>query len=257
MDVVVTQTACVATIEINRPPENFLDATLVGEIATSLENLDETESCRAILLASSGKHFSAGANLGQRLAQGRADGKSSPRGRHIYQEAARIFDSRKPIIAVMQGAAVGAGLGIALLADFRIATPQSRLSANFARQGLHPGMGTTFTLPRLVGPQKASWLLYSGERIGGEEALAIGLVDWLAPEAELRERAFERAVEIGSSAPLAVQSLRKTLRRDMREEFVAAIAREYFEQSWLRETEDYKEGVTAMKERRLPVFNGR
>jgi enoyl-CoA hydratase/carnithine racemase len=246
----------VVTLEIRRPPNNFLDLDIVAELGDRLRALDEDDGCRAIVLATAGKHFSAGADLGARVAEAEA-GRARSERRHLYHEALRLFDSTKPIVAAVHGSAIGAGLGLALVCDFRVAAPESRLSVNFARQGYHPGFGTTCTLPRLVGEQKASWLFYTGARIGGDEALRIGLVDALVPQPEVRARAVEMAAEIAVSGPLAVVSTRATLRRNLRNEFAAAVEREAFEQRWLRETEDFREGVRAMNERRPPDFSGR
>jgi enoyl-CoA hydratase/carnithine racemase len=175
----------------------------------------------------------------------------------VYDEAYRLFANTKPIVAAVQGAAIGAGLGLALVADFRVAAPEARFSANFARLGFHHGFVLTATLPRVVGQQRALEMLYTGQRLKGEEALAIGLADRLAPLDRVREAAHELAREIAISAPLAVVSIRQTMRGDLPDAVRAVIARERQEQSRLRVTEDWREGVKAMAERRLPNFVGR
>jgi enoyl-CoA hydratase/carnithine racemase len=148
-------------------------------------------------------------------------------------------------------------LGLALVADFRVASVQSRFTANFNRLGFHPGFGLSVTLPRLVGVQKAALLFYTGRRIGGEEAHAIGLVDVLAPQDELRAAALALSVEIAQSAPIAVVSTRHTLRRGLADAVAAITDHELSEQQQHFQTEDFKEGVRAMAERRLPVFRRR
>ena len=115
-------------------------------------------------------------------------------------------------MAAVQGAAVGGGLGLALMPDFRVACPEARFSANFARLGFVQGFGLTVTLPRLVGRQRAMEMFYTGRRVKGEEALRIGLCDDLVPQDRVRARARELAGEIAVSAPLAVRSIREMMR---------------------------------------------
>jgi enoyl-CoA hydratase/carnithine racemase len=152
---------------------------------------------------------------------------------------------------------VGAGVGLAVMADFRVTCPEARFSTNFTRLGYHPGFGLTCTLPRLIGMQKASWLMYTGRRITGEEALAIGLADYCVPQDQVRAKAIEVATEIAQSGPQAIVSTRETLRRGLADAVASATEREYEEQDWLRNTADFKEGIKAMAERRLPDFQGR
>lgn len=241
----------VAEIEIHRPPNNFFDLDLIGELATAIGELDARDDCRAAVLCSEGKHFCAGANLNApRDATGDGDG------RHLYDEAVRLFDTRTPIVAAVQGAAVGGGLGLALMPDFRVACPEARFSANFARLGFVQGFGLTVTLPRLVGRQRAMEMFYTGCRVKGEEALRIGLCDDLAPLDQVRARARRLAAEIAVSAPLAVRSIRQMMRGRLAAEIRGATDHEKAEQNRLRQTADFAEGVRAMRERRPPRFVG-
>jgi enoyl-CoA hydratase/carnithine racemase len=257
-DIGVSQDGYVATVEMRRPPHNFFDSELVAEIGEAFERLDADPGCRAIVFAAEGKSFCAGADFSQRLETGTvSEAGRSGAGRHLYKEATRLFRARKPIIAAVQGAAVGGGLGLALIADFRVTCQEARFSANFTRLGFHPGFGLTVTLPRLVGAQQAALMFYTGRRIPGDEAARLGLADMLVPLAEVRSAAQALALEIAQSAPLAVLSTRETVRRGLCDEIEAATERELVEQDWLRRTEDFKEGVKAMAERRLPDFQGR
>lgn len=245
----------VATVEIRRPPHNYFDLALIDDLCDAFEALDEDAGCRAIVLSAEGKNFCAGAQLG-----GRADasgGAGEGDGRHLYDAAVRLFATKTPVVAAIQGAAVGGGLGLALMPDFRVAAPEARFAANFARLGFHHGFGLSVTLPALVGQQRAMELLYTGRRIPAEEALAIGLCDAIAPLETLREAAAARAREIAGSAPLAVRSIRETLRGDLAARIRAATDREKAEQDRLTRTRDFQEGVRAMAERRLPDFLGR
>jgi enoyl-CoA hydratase/carnithine racemase len=240
----------VATAEIGRPPDNFFDRPLIASLAEAFETLDQDSTCRVVLLCSAGKHFCAGADF-------RGRPLDIENGRHLYDEAVRVFGTKKPIVAVVQGAAVGGGLGLALCADFRVAAPEARFSANFARLGLHHGFGITVTLPRVVGQQRALELLYTGDRLSGEDALEIGLCDRLAPLEHLREHAHAFAAEIARSGPLAVESIRATMRGDLQEQIRHATTRERAEQERLQKTTDFREGVRAMSERRPPKFTNR
>ncbi|HZN26473.1 MAG TPA: enoyl-CoA hydratase/isomerase family protein [Burkholderiales bacterium] len=246
----------IATVEIRRPPNNFLDADLVANLASALEALDDDKNVWSVVLAAEGKHFSAGANLKQRLDDPALGLKHATRPRHLYQEAQRLVATRKPIVAAVHGSAIGAGLGLALVADFRVTCKEARLAANFTAMGYHPGFGMTATLPRVIGHQRARWLLLSGKRITGEEAYAIGLADRLVPQGEVRQVAREMAADLAKAGPLGVQAARETLNLDLVPAFRAATEREMFQQSTLRETNDFKEGVRAGFDRREPVFTG-
>jgi 2-(1,2-epoxy-1,2-dihydrophenyl)acetyl-CoA isomerase len=238
----------VATVEFDRPPHNHLDHELVAALADAYAALDEDPACRAILLCSTGRHFCAGANF---AAPGQAAAGA------LYAQAVRLFAAATPIVAAVQGAAIGGGLGLALSADFRVASPSSRFAANFARLGIHHGFGTTVTLPQAVGTQAALDLLYTGRRVRGEEAHTLGLCDRLAAEGELRSVAHAFAAEITASAPLAVRSIRQTMRGDLADRVRAATEREQERQAELFATEDFREGVRATAERRTPRFTGR
>jgi enoyl-CoA hydratase/carnithine racemase len=240
----------VARMELRRPPDNFFDRALIASIADGLEALDAEAHCRAVVLCASGKHFCAGADF-------RGTPLATENGRHLYDEAVRLFRTHKPIVAAVHGAAIGGGLGLALSADLRVTASEARFSANFARLGFHHGFGLSVTLPDIIGAQRALELLYTGRRIDGDEAVRIGLCDHLAPLDRVRERAHELAADIAASGPLAIESIRKTMRGDLAERIARATARERSEQERLQETHDFREGVAAMAARRAPRFEAR
>jgi enoyl-CoA hydratase/carnithine racemase len=251
----------VAEVEIHRPPHNYFDLPLIDDLASAIEALDAEPGCRAIVLCSEGKNFCAGAQLGggrEAPAVTAASTGDGPGGapRHLYDAAVRLFGTRTPVVAAIQGAAIGGGLGVALMPDFRVAAPEARFAANFARLGFHHGFGLSVTLPDLVGQQRAMELLYTGRRVAGEEALEMGLCDRIAPIADLRDAARALAREIATSAPLAIESIRETLRGDLPERIRRATERERAEQDRLQTTKDFREGVRAMGERRTPDFTG-
>jgi enoyl-CoA hydratase/carnithine racemase len=160
-------------------------------------------------------------------------------------------------VAAVQGAAIGGGLGLCCSADFRVAAPEARFAANFAQLGFHHGFALSLTLPAIVGRQAALDLLYTGRRVAGAEALSLGLCDRLVDAGDLPAAAHELAAGIAASAPLAVRSIRATMRAGLVERVAAAMQHEAAEQDGLRGTADFAEGVRAMAERRRPAFEGR
>ena len=249
-DISVSIKQHLAYVEINRPPNNFFDANLIQQIADAYESLDEEDECRVILLKSEGKNFCAGANFGQD--EDMLD-KSVPY-KKLYAQAVRLFRTRKPVIAVVQGAAIGGGLGLALSADFRVACHEARFAANFAKLGFHPGFGSSITLPRVVGVQKAKDMLFTARRVTGEEAFKIGLADKFCSKEKLIEEAEQLAMEIASSAPMAVESIRSTLRGNLADQIEQIVDWELSEQVRLQKTEDFKTGIAASLSREAPQF---
>jgi enoyl-CoA hydratase/carnithine racemase len=256
-DVSVALDAHVATLEIDRPPNNHVSVDLMRDLADALLDLDAEGDCRAVLLVTAGRVFCGGADLVTPAAAAQSGvSDAAVTGNPLYVEAVRLFSNKKPIVAAVQGAAIGAGLGLALVADFRVAAPEARFAANFVKLGFHPGFGLSHTLPRLVGQQRAALMALTGRRIPGEEALAWGLADEVVALDELRATARRLAREIAENAPLAVQSTRGTLREGLAEAVKAMTDQEFVEQSWLRKTADYREGVRAVAERRPGAFVG-
>ena len=250
-DITVEIDGNIAFVEINRPPNNFFDYLLIQQIADAYEEIDSIPECRIIILSSEGKNFCAGANFGQD--EDMLD--KSVTYAKLYAQAVRLFKTKKPVIAVIQGAAIGGGLGLALSADFRIASPEARFSANFAKLGFHPGFGSSVTLPRVVGRQMAMDMLFTARRVNGEEAFSIGLADKLAQKENLMKEAINFAEEISSSAPMAVESIRSTLRGNLAQQVEEIVDWELSEQVRLQKTEDFKAGIEASLKRELPKFS--
>lgn len=243
----------VAILEIDRPPHNFVSVELMSDLADALEAVDDERALRVSVLAAAGKSFCAGADLASPTGVG---GSGMAGINPLYIQAVRLFSARKPIVAAVQGAAIGAGLGLALLADFRVAAPEARFAANFVKLGFHPGFGITHTLPRVVGQQRAALMCLTGRRIKADEALVWGLADQVVPQGDLRAAALALAGEIAEAAPLAVESTRATLRAGLAEAVRAQTDHELIEQTRLRQTADFAEGVRSVNERRPGVFVG-
>mgnify|MGYP003381710604 CR=1 FL=1 len=253
-DLIISRNNHVQIAEINRPPHNYFDKQLLSLIADALEAADADDDIRATLLCANGKSFCAGANFSSDQPQTPEARRTDSR--QLYDQGLRIFRGKKPVVAAVQGHAIGGGLGVALAADFRVASPETSFSANFTRLGFHPGFGLTVTLPELVGATRASLLMLTGRRVKGDDAYRIGLCDVLAPAENLRNEALKLAQEIAESSPLGVKSTRETLRLGLVERVEQQLKRELDEQSWLRETQDFLEGVRSSAERRTPIFQG-
>ena len=259
-DIGVTLDDLVATIEIQRPPHNFFDITLINQIADALEKLDSDNDCRVSVLCAEGKAFCAGANFGSGEAldeMGQFKNQSNEdRVRHLYMEAARLFECQKPIVGAIEGPAIGGGLGLAMVPDFRVTCPEARFAANFTRLGFHPGFGLTETLPAVIGQQNAKLMFFTSRRLKGDEAHAMGLADVLVEKKKVRASARILASEIAENSPLGVVETRATLRQGLADRVRAATTRELEIQKRLKATADFKEGVKAMAERRVPNFIG-
>lgn len=253
-DVHISRDGFVATVTIDRPPINAVSVGLMRDLADVLEALDKDGASRAVVLATAGKVFCSGADLANRTSEGPIPERMvNP----LYDQAVRLFSTELPIVVAVQGAAIGAGLGLAMIGDFRVAAPEARFAANFTKLGFHPGFGLTYTLPRLIGRQNASMMFLSGDRYDGSEALEMGLVDDLVDQSRLIGRAQTMAATIAENAPLAIRSTRKTLRGDLPAGVRAATAHEFSEQQWLMKTDDFREGVRAVSERRAGDFKGK
>jgi enoyl-CoA hydratase/carnithine racemase len=239
----------VAVIEFSNPPVNYFDADLVAAIADAC-TVAADGAARAIVLCSSGTVFCAGAEFGKH-----DDTKADPS--ELYETALRLFRQPLPMIAAIQGAAIGGGLGLALAADFRIASTNAKFAVNFAQIGIHHGFGLSVTLPNAIGRQAAMDLLYTGRRIKTDEAAANGLVDQICEPDQLLTVATEYAASIAASAPLAVRAIRHTLRAGLVDEVAAAVVHESDEQRALFGTDDFAEGVAAVNQRRPGRFVGR
>ncbi len=233
-------------IRFSNPPHNHLDTHLAREIADALEAFDVDDACRVVILSSEGRVFCAGVNF---------EGGGFDL-RPFYTQVMRMYRTTKPVIAAIQGAAVGAGLGLAVMADFRITCAEAKFCANFTRLGFHPGFGLSVTLPRLIGMQMATKMFYTGRRINGDEALRIGLVDDVVGQEDVMTSAQTLAQEIAISSPQAVQTTRATLRKGLSESVAEVNAIECAHQMQHFETEYFKEGIRAMAERRPPSFTG-
>jgi enoyl-CoA hydratase/carnithine racemase len=246
----------IAEVEIQRGPNNFFDHELIRDMADCFDDIDVNPAVRAIVLCSQGKHFCAGANFSSGARQAAPADRDPTKPNPLYTEAVRLFRNQTPVVAAVQGAAVGGGFGLAVMADFRVICPDTRMTANFVKLGFTPGFGLTHTLSRIIGLQKANLLFLTGRRINGETAMEWGLGDIFTNTANVRDAATELAREIAENAPLAVVSLREQMRPGLADAVKATTDIENSEQFRLQQTNDHREGVKAVAERRPGNFTG-
>jgi enoyl-CoA hydratase/carnithine racemase len=247
----------IARITLNRPENrNSMTPEVLEGFREATARAAEDDDLRCVIISGSGRSFCAGADFRSQVQTG--DGRlPHERSFAMYEPFLSVLDLEVPTIAAMNGHAIGGGLGLALVCDLRVANRDARYGANFVRLGLHPGMATTYILPRLVGMPRAAELLFTGRIISGEEAAAAGLANHAVAPDEVLARSEALAREIAGCAPLAVRMTKRILYRNVDFEPRPAAELEAHAQSRSLETEDAREGIRALLEKREPEFKSR
>jgi len=253
----------VATITLNQPDKlNPMSPELITALPSVIAAIQADPQIRAVVITGAGRAFSAGADFRTLAGLIEENGIEGIAGVHagisqLYAAFLPLGEIEVPLIAAINGHAVGGGLGIALLADIRIVSEDAKIGANFSRLGIHPGLGISHRLIRAVGHEAASELLFTGRLIRGKEAAQIGLCRRAVPSSEVLETATALAEQIAQSAPLAVRAIKKTLRTAGEEDVESVLQREAMAQAILSQTQDAAEGIQAQMARRTPEFKGR
>ncbi|NNN21473.1 MAG: enoyl-CoA hydratase/isomerase family protein [Acidimicrobiales bacterium] len=249
----------IGILTMSRPPHNFTDLDFITSLADTLWNLSLDNEVWTIVLAAKGKSFSAGADFSQGgVAPETPDVhpvESFRLGtRKFYDQAIRILRAPLPIVGAINGAAVGAGLGLVLACDFKVAATEAWFCAPFVKLGIHPGFGISSLLPKLIGDKNANDMLLSGRRVRANEALAFHLVDEVVEKDEVLGKAIEVAGKLIQSSPMALRSTRKTLRDNFLGSIEDILIHELDKQCELIDTNDAREGVAASLERRSAKY---
>lgn len=244
---------------LDRPDkQNAMSVEMGEQIADAVERINKSAEVRVVLVQAEGRAFSAGGDFDVIEANAARSAEENRRGMmSFYKSYLSVLALRMPSIAVLHGAAIGAGLCLAMACDLRLAARESKLGANFVRVGLHPGMGASVLLPRLVGAARAAELLLSGRIITGEEAERIGLVTSAVPRDELAALVEQTAESLVSAAPIPVAQLKATLNGPLLAELERALEREASAQAIDFTTSDLREAVAAFRAGRTPEFQGR
>ena len=251
----------VATLTWHRPEQrNALTPTMLGEAMQAVREAQADDAVRVLVITGAGRAFCAGGDTKAMAAVIAGSGPASPDREQVGQiQELQLMLRRFPkvLIAAVNGAAYGAGLDLACSADFRLAADTARFCEVYVRLGLAPGGGGAWLLPRLVGVTNALDLVLSGEPIDAAEALRIGMVSRVVPAGDLTSATRELAQRFVLSAPRSIQVAKRALYRGLEMPLDAALELIRPHIAALRQTEDHKEGLRALKERRLPRFEGR
>lgn len=258
------------SITLNRPDKlNAIDATMLDELARALQDADEDDGVKVVVLTGAGRAFSSGADVTTASAVVKPSMGLVPPvelGRRVRLKpfagfgdvALRLRNLDKPTIAAINGIAAGGGLSFALGCDIRIASEKAQFSLIFVRRGLVPDTGATYLLPRLVGTAKALELMFTGDMIDAAEAERIGLVNRVVAHENLMPATKELAARIAEGPSVAIELMKRAVYQGLESNnFASQLAYEGWAQELCYETEDFKEGVRSFLEKRKPKFSGR
>ena len=247
----------IAQITINRPQNrNSMDQEVMPAFLETVNRVKEDPEIRCVIITGTGKSFCAGADF-KDSRQENPDLLPHERLLEVYEPFLKISEIKVPTIGALNGHAIGGGFGLALICDIRVANKDAKYGANFARLGLHSGMAVSYMLPRLVGLPRANELLFTGRLVNGETASQIGLANYAVEESDVLKKAWELAEEIAGCAPAAVRMMKRNVYRGINWDPRSAAEIEAHCQSRSLETEDAKEGIRALLEKRVPEFKGR
>jgi enoyl-CoA hydratase/carnithine racemase len=259
--ILVERDGRVALVTLNRPEVmNALNRQMYAELEQAFRELHRDPEVWCIVLTGAGRAFCSGDDVKQ-IMLGEQRDETVTRLRDVRPRptpaAAAVLECDKPVIAAVNGPAVGWGMDLTLFCDIRVASEQAKFGELFIKRGLVADLGGLWRLPQVVGPSKAAELLFTGDVIGAQEALEIGLVSRVVPHGELLPAALGLAQKIAGNPPIAMRYMKEGLRRarhatmpEMGEYIGNALA-------YLFTTEDHREGALSFVERREPVFRGR
>ena len=250
----------VGTVTLNRPDRgNALRPSMMREICTALDELERDDQVKAIILRGAGKHFSTGADFAflDELTRTRPVDVQQQIYEHFQGAARRLYHCRKPTIALISGAAITVGCELALACDFRLVSDTASFQESWIKLGLIPPLGGLFLLPRLIGLGRAMQMVLRAEAVTAQSAVAMGLAQELVPADRLERRGRELALELAQRPPLAYTTAKLALHRGLETTMEAEWSANLSSQAMLLSSEDFREGLAALKEKRPPQFRGR
>jgi enoyl-CoA hydratase/carnithine racemase len=252
----------VVTLTMNEPARRnpLTGNSAVPDFIAAIDRIHNDRTVRAVVLTGAGTAFSSGGDIKdmERQASGEVGGMQI---RHEYRTGIQrlplaLFNLEVPVIAAVNGAAIGAGMDLACMCDIRIASEHAKFAESFVKLGIVPGDGGAWLLPRLIGLSRASELSFTGEVISAQQAADWGLVSRVVPADQLLATANEVAHKIAANPPHAVRLTKRLLREAMHTRLDTLLEMAAAFQSLSHQTEDHREAVSAFLEKRAPVFKG-
>jgi len=250
------QHTLIGQIVFNRPGNrNSLTPEMLDALKEAITAAKNDADIRCLIITGTGKNFCAGGDF-----KGGAENSKIPFSQQglidTYSICMELLNIKVPVIGALNGHAIGGGFGVALLSDIRVANNNALYGANFARLGMHSGMSLSYILPRLIGLAKANELMFTGRRFSGSEGESIGLFNYALPPEQVWSKALELAEEIAACAPNAVQLMKQSIINNLDWNPHSRLAEEALHQSTSFDSNDAREGIAAMMEKREPVFTG-
>jgi enoyl-CoA hydratase/carnithine racemase len=249
----------IATITLNRPDKmNAFTGPMIERWAGSLQEAQRDPDVNVVVVTGAGKAFCSGGDVG-RMREGEPTPLDNKNGlwERIHNVPKTLEAMDKPVIAMVNGVAVGAGMGMSLMCDVRIASDAARFSTGYVRVGLVPGDGDTYFLPRLIGTARALELLWTADFIEAPQALELGIVNRVVPAAKLAEETYALARRIADGPQIPIRMIKRLVYQSMRLDLRTHLDLVSSHMAVVRDTEDHKEGVQAFKDKRAPKFKGR
>ena len=257
----LTRNGHVATLKLNRPEaRNAMSIAMGDEVQRAVEEIRADADVRVLVVTGAGRAFSGGGDLGMLAADAGIGEPHAGMGgppREFYNRYLSVATLPIPTLAAINGHAIGAGFCFALACDVRIASSNAKLGMTFTKLGIHPGMGATYFLPRLLGTARACDLLFTGRIIDAREAASMGILNRVVDHEAFPAAVESYAAELAAAAPVAVRMVKRALYRGLEHDLPAAVDLESLQQRATFQTEDAKEGIRAIMEKRAPVFTGR
>ncbi len=249
----------IATITLNRPDKlNAFTRPMIEAWARSLGEAQADDAVHVVVVTGAGRAFCAGGDVG-RMGQGAPTPleHKNQLWENIHRVPRTLEAMDKPVLAMVNGLAVGAGMGMSLMCDVRVASEEARFSTGYVKVGLVPGDGDTFFLPRLVGPAKALELLWTADFVEAADALRLGIVNRVVPAAQLHETTYALARQIADGPQIPIRMIKRLVYQSLRLDLRTHLDLVSSHMAVVRQTIDHVEGVAAFKEKRAPRFQGR